>query len=94
MTDIDVTLTLDDALVDEAREYGLLTGERISALLGAELKRVKTRQAFQETLSALHVASREHFGNLSEDEIMAMVDAEVKSVRAARKTRSQSDKNS
>jgi len=85
MTDIDVTLTLNDALVDEAREYGLLTGERIAALLDAELKRVKAWRQFQQALEGIHAASRDHFGDLSEDEVMAMMDSEVKSVRAEQK---------
>jgi hypothetical protein len=53
MTTVDVTLSLPEELVEQAKSAGVLTDERVAALLEAEIKRQINAQRFQATLRQL-----------------------------------------
>jgi hypothetical protein len=84
---VQVTVNLPEALVEEARAAGILSNERIAALLEMELR----REAAWERLNAAAAQAREaaaaDFGALSEDEVMQLVDEEIHLMRAEERAR-------
>jgi aminoglycoside phosphotransferase (APT) family kinase protein len=80
---ITIQLDLPDALVNEARNNGLLESQRLGELLNEELRRERARQDLGRTLKALHSLPGEP---MTEEEIQAEVDA----VRAERRQRESS----
>lgn len=92
MAQVEVTLNLPEELVEQAKALGALNDSRVAQLLDIEVKRIQRWQAMQETLAQLQSDTREHFGELSDEEAMALVDTEVKKTRAERrKSSSQND---
>ena len=83
-----IDIQLPQELADKARAAGLLTSEKIAALLEAELER--RRQAAErllETMDSLREVAREDFGGMTEEEFMRMVNEDVHAVRAAKQAR-------
>jgi 2-hydroxychromene-2-carboxylate isomerase len=56
MATVDITLNLPEELVEQAKSAGVLTDERVAALLEAEIKRQTHAQRFQATLRQLRAA--------------------------------------
>lgn len=77
MTTITLTIELPETLAAAAREAGILSNERIAALLEMEL----TRQAAWDRLNAAAARVREsaagEYGHLSDEEVMRLVGEEV-----------------
>lgn len=78
----EVTLNLPLDLIKRAREQGLLDSEHIALLLEAELDRRSRWYSLDKSLNASREVFRAEHDGMSEDEIMAMINAEVKAYRA------------
>ena len=76
MNRVDVTLSLPEELVEQAKSVGVLTNERIAAWLEAEIKRQSHAQQLQETLRRLRSVEP----SLTQDEI----DDEIAAYRSER----------
>lgn len=75
--DLTVRLQLPKEVAQQARESGLLTGEKIGELITAELERRRREAAarvgnMMDTVSA-HMRAK--YGDLSDEEAQAMIDA-------------------
>lgn len=81
MSDIDVTLRLPAHLVEQAQAEGILTNQRIAALIEAEMLRLQKWRNLDQSLEAARVAFRAEHGDLSEAEIMAMINELVHEAR-------------
>lgn len=81
MTDIDVTLRLPEPLVEKARALGLLTPERMTRLLAAELSRMESWAVLDAALQPARESFRADHADLSEDEVLAMLSDLVREVR-------------
>ena len=77
---ITIQLDLPDALVRQARDFGLLETNRMAELLTEEVRRRKAGQDLKRSLDATRSVPGEPM-------TMAEIDAEVKAVRAERRTR-------
>ena len=69
---VTIQLDLPDALVNEAREAGLLESARLADWLADELRRKRARGEFGRMLKKLHSVAEEP---MSLEEIQAEVDA-------------------
>jgi len=74
MTTVDVTLSLPEELVEQAKSAGVLTDERVAALLEAEIKRQINARRFQATLQQLRAVDPSLTQEEIDDEIEAYHD--------------------
>ncbi len=79
---VSISFQLSDELVEQAETSGLLTNEGITELLRAELERKAVRAETEQMMQQLQAAAHAEFGDMTEAEFLAMVNEEVKSVRA------------
>jgi hypothetical protein len=77
---IDVTLHLPEDLVKQATAAGILTDERMTALLETEIERQKRVQRFAQTVQQLRALEPA----ITEDEVEAEIQA-YRAEKAARK---------
>jgi hypothetical protein len=82
MSDVDVMLRLPETLVEKARAQGLLSNERMSRLLAAEIERIEAWSSLNRTLEPAREAFRADHRGMSEDEVMAMLNGIIEEVRA------------
>ena len=87
---VTINIQLPDALAEKARVAGILTDEKIAALIEAELRRRLEAAA----ASLLEVeerrpppAPRENIRDMTEGEFMRMVNEDIREQRAKRWTR-------
>jgi aminoglycoside phosphotransferase (APT) family kinase protein len=80
---ITIQLDLPDALVNEARNNGLLESQRLGELLNEELRRERARKDLGRTLKELHSLPGEP---MTAGEIQAEIDA-VRAERHKRESR-------
>ena len=85
MSDVDITLTLPEALVEKARAQGVLNSERIALLLEAEIERMERWNSLDQSLEAVRAAFRADHPDMTEDEVIAMINDTVHEVRAERR---------
>ena len=87
----EITLNLPLELVERAREQGLLNSERIAALLEAEIERLNRWRSLDKSLEPVREAFRAEHANMSEDEMMAMLNELVHEVRSESETKTDDD---
>lgn len=80
MVDIDIKLTLPDALAREAAARGLLTSAALQQLIDAEVERRRTLDRLVTTMEQLEAVD---LAPLSAEEL----NAEIKAARAERRSR-------
>jgi hypothetical protein len=85
MSDIDITLSLPEELVEKARAQGVLNNQRIALLIQAEIERMEGWRRLDQTLEPVREAFRADHEGMTEDEIMAMINDTVHEVRAERR---------
>jgi hypothetical protein len=91
MTDVDITLRLPEELVEKARAQGVLNNKRVAQLLAAEIDRLEGWYALDQSLESARAAFRADHAEMSEGEIIAMIDNVIDEVRAERKAHQDSD---
>lgn len=78
MTRVNLTIELSEDIEEKARAAGLLTGEKLSEMIEAELERQRQREEAGARLSRMMAVLsddfRAEYGHLSEDEALAMID--------------------
>ena len=81
--DLQIQLQLSDDTEQKARESGLLTAEKISALIEAEVQRQRKEAwaRLQEMLEPVQADFRAEYSDLNDDAFMEMVQGEVLEVR-------------
>jgi len=79
---VELTIRIPQALADEAKVFDLLRDERIAALLEREILREEAWERLSETAKAVSEAASEKYGSLSDDEVMGLVNEEIKMMRA------------
>jgi hypothetical protein len=84
---VQVTVDLPEALVEEARAAGILNNERIAALLEMELRREAAWERLNAAATQVREAAAADFGSLSEDEVMQLVNEEIHLMRAEERAR-------
>lgn len=74
--DLNVTLQLPEDVERKAHETGLLTGEKISELITAEIERQRREAAVRLTMISdqLQANLRAEYGDLTDDEAQALID--------------------
>ena len=73
--DLNVHLQLSEEVMQKARQSGLLTGEKISELITAEIKRRQAAAAkLLDMMDKIHTHMREKYGELADEEAQAMID--------------------
>lgn len=83
MDKIDVTLTLPAELVSRAKEAGVLDNLHIARLIEAELRRRNAAAKLGADVVKLRAASEP----MSDDEIAALVNAEIEAYRAEKRSK-------
>jgi len=81
MSDIDVTLQLPAELVEQARERGILSNDRIARFLRSEIERAKAWQELDKSLDPVRESFRAEHDQMTEDEVMDMINEIVHEVR-------------
>lgn len=81
MKEIDITLRLPEGLVDKARDYGILNVDHIARLLEAEIERLDRWQKLDSSLESACAEFKADHADLSEQEMMALIDDVVHDVR-------------
>jgi hypothetical protein len=89
----EITLNLPVDLVKRAQEQGLLNSERIASLLEAEIERLNRWKSLDKPFEPAREAFRAEHADMSEDEIMALINAEVKAYRAEEYAKKQNKRN-
>jgi hypothetical protein len=82
MTSVNVTVELPESLVEQARAAGILSNERIAALLEMELAREAAWERLYQTAGIVRESASAEYGALSDDEVMQLVDEEIHIMRA------------
>lgn len=83
-----VRVEIPEQVEAEARRLGLLSGEKLAALIEAEVERERQqqrREAWQrldEAMEPVREAFRAEYGHLSEEEVIDMIDTWLHEVRA------------
>lgn len=94
MSDVDITVTLPAELVERARTEGILNDQRIALLLEAEVERIERWHALDEALEPARAAFRAEHPNISEDELMDMINKAVHEVRTELQSDEEADSSS
>lgn len=79
---VNLTVQIPDALFEEARAAGIINDERIAALLAMELRREAAWVRLNAAAEMIREAAEPAYGNLSDDEVMQLVDEEIHLMRA------------
>lgn len=82
MSDIDITLSLPEELVEKARARGVLNNQRIALLIQTEIERMEGWRRLDDLFEPVREAFRADHEGMTEDEIMAMINDTVHEVRA------------
>lgn len=82
MTLVELTIRLPQALADEAKQFDLLRDERIAALLEREILREESWVRLSEMAEVVRASAAEKYGALSDNEMMDLVNEEIKIMRA------------
>jgi F0F1-type ATP synthase membrane subunit b/b' len=74
--DLNVQLQLSEDVMRKARESGLLTSEKISELISAEIERRRKEAAARLSvmMEQLQANFRAEYGDLTDDEAQALID--------------------
>jgi hypothetical protein len=81
---LEIEMTLSEYIAQKARAGGLLTSEKIAALITTEVERQR-HEAVAYLLDAMKTVSndmRERFGDMSDIEAQAMIDGWIEEVEA------------
>lgn len=89
---VELIIRIPQALADEARQYDLLREERIAALLEREIRREEAWQRLGEMAARVRESAAATYGELSEDEVMDLVNEEIKLMRAEQRAKEALDK--
>ena len=81
MSNVDVIVSLPTELVERARSQGLLNDQRIARLLEAEIERIARWKNLDQSLEPVREAFRAEYAQMTDDEIMAMINEAVHEVR-------------
>ncbi len=81
MRNVDVVVSLPPELVERARTQGLLNNERIALLLEAEIERIGRWHNLDQALEPVREAFRAEHGEMTEDDVIAMINETVHEVR-------------
>lgn len=84
---VQITVDLPEALAEEARAAGILSNERIAALLEMELRRAAAWERLNAAAATVREAAEADLGSLSDDEVMQLVDEEIDLMRAEERAR-------
>lgn len=79
---VELTIRLPQALADEARQFDLLRDERIAALLEREILREEAWERLSASAKVVREAAAHKYGSLSDDEVMDLVNEEMKIMQA------------
>ncbi len=72
---IDITISLPEELAEKAKSKGMLDQNRIVQLLESEVNRLERWDELHHTFAPARAAFRAEYGHLSEDEVIAFIDA-------------------
>ena len=75
-------VTLSEELAQQAQEAGILSDERIAALIWMELRRGWAWEYMDKATSIVRESAAETMGDLSEDQIMQLINEEIHMMRA------------
>lgn len=81
MNNIDVTLHLPEDLVTRAKAQGVLSDERIAAFLQAELERIETWKALDQTLDPIREDFRADHPDMTEADVLELMSDIVREAR-------------
>lgn len=79
---VNLTVELPEDLYEEARAAGILSNERIAALVAMELRREAAWKRLDAAAAIVREAAQSEYGDLSDDEVMQLVDEEIHLMRA------------
>lgn len=79
---VELTIRLPQGLAEEAKQFDLLRDERIAALLEREILREEAWYRLNAMAQVVRESAAEKYGALSEDEVMDLVNEEIKIMRA------------
>jgi hypothetical protein len=82
MSSVNLTIELPEALIEEARAAGILSSERIAALLEMELMRQSAWDRLNQTAEIVRESASSEYGHLSDEEVMQLVNDEVHLMRS------------
>lgn len=82
MSVVELTIRLPQELADQARQFDLLRDERIAALPEREILREEAWKRLETMADMVRTAAAEKYGDLSDDEVMDLVNEEIKIMRA------------
>lgn len=91
MAVVEITIKLPQALADEAQSLDLLRDERIAALLEREILREEAWQRLNRAANIVRSSASDTYGQLSEDEVMDLVNEEIKVMRAEKRAKAAFD---
>jgi hypothetical protein len=80
---IRLTFELPAALVEQARAAGILSNERIAALLKMELARQAAWERLNTAAAVIREAAKAEYGDLSEEDVLRLVNEEIHTTRSA-----------
>jgi len=79
---VNLSVELPEELFEEARAAGILNNERIAALLAMELRREAAWVRLSTAAEIVRESAKSEYGDLSDDEVMQLVDEEIHLMRA------------
>jgi hypothetical protein len=82
MSDVQITVSIPEELVERARAEGILNDRRIAQLLEAEVERIERWHALDQALEPAREAFRSEHPNMTEHEVIDMINDIVHEVRS------------
>jgi len=79
---VNLTVELPEALFEQAQAAGILNNERLVALVAMELRREAAWVRLNEAALIVRESAKAEYGDLSDDEVMQLVDEEIHLMRA------------
>jgi hypothetical protein len=79
-----IAFELPEALAEQARAAGLLTDQAVREMLEAELKRRQAWDRLFDIAEQIRTAAAPDFAGMTEEEVMDIINEEVRAVREER----------
>jgi len=79
---VNLTVELPEALFEQAQAAGILNNERLVALVAMELRREAAWVRLNDAALIVRESAKAEYGDLSDDEVMQLVNEEIHLMRA------------
>jgi post-segregation antitoxin (ccd killing protein) len=86
MTTVSISIELPEELVEKAKNAGILQTQRLIAMIENELRRETAWRYLYQSAQIVRANAQDEYEHLSEDEVMQIVNKEVRALGSSNST--------